>query len=141
MNTTLTLEETKRDLLCTLQKQWDRVEKGQLTHLDNLSEELFALAKEGQQVAQQQAVLQTLLFEEILQREETIKDAHKATLDWMFEKNKTKFMEWLEFKEGIYWVKGKVCYPLIIFLRNHGKESQLRVEGWEWKVYTHEVHM
>ncbi len=74
----------KEDVVCTLQKQWDRVEKEQLTHLDNLSEELCALANEGQQVAQQQAVLQMLLFEEILQREETIKDAHKATLDWMF---------------------------------------------------------
>jgi hypothetical protein len=97
--------------------------------------------KEGQQVAQQLAVLQTLLFEEILQREETIKDVHKATLEWMFAKNKTKFMDWLEFKEGIYWVKGRVCYPHTIFLRNHGKDPQLISEGWEWKVYTHEVHM
>jgi hypothetical protein len=125
VDTNLKLEEMKRDLRWTLQKQWDRVEKEQLTHLDNLSEELCALVKEVQQVAQQQAILQTLLFEEILQREETIKDAHKATLDWMFEKNNTKFVEWLEFKEGIYWVKGKVCchdyIPLLIFFRNYGK--------------------
>lgn len=128
VNTNLTLEEMKGDLLCTLQKQWDRVEKEQLTYLDNLSEELCALAKEGQQVAQQQAILQTLLFEEILQREETIKDAHEATLDWMFEKNKTKFMEWLEFKEGIYWVKGKAGSgksTLMKYICNHNTTLEI----------------
>ena len=59
-------------------------------------------------LAQQQAILQTLLFEEMEQREESIKDAHKATLDWMFQKNGTKFKEWLESEKGIYWVRGKV---------------------------------
>jgi hypothetical protein len=115
----------KEDLVCTLQKQWDRVENEELTLLDNLSRELCALAEEGQQVAQQQAILQTLLFEGIVQREETIKDAHEATLDRMYENAEIKFVEWLEFEGGIYWVKGKVCYPgympLIIFCRNHGK--------------------
>lgn len=111
MNTNLNLEEMKKDIIGTLEKQEDRVKKekkDRLTSFDDLSKELRMLAKEGQQVAQQQAILQTLLFEEMEQRHETIKDAHKATLDWMFEPNKMKFVEWLETESGIYWVKGKV---------------------------------
>jgi TolA-binding protein len=139
MNTNLNLEEMKKDIIETLEKQEDRVKKekkDRLTSFDDLSKELRTLAKEGQQVAQQQAILQTLLFEEMEQRHETIKDAHKATLNWMFEPNKMKLVEWLETERGIYWVKGKVSEP--VYTRT---KTQLIFQGREWKVYTHEVHM
>jgi hypothetical protein len=45
------------------------------------------------------------MFEEMWQREEAIKDAHKITLNWIFEKNEIKFMGWLEAEDGIYWPK------------------------------------
>jgi hypothetical protein len=108
VNTELTLEKMKSDLMSTLAEQEDWASKEQQTGFNNLSKELFAFVKEVQLVAQQQVVLQSLLFEEMLQREENIKDAHQATRDWMFEKNETKFMKWLEAGKGIYWVRGKV---------------------------------
>jgi hypothetical protein len=111
MTTAQTLEKLKLDLISTLERQRDRAGREQQTRLDNFSKQLFALAKEGQEVLQQQIILQTLLFEQMEQREENIKDAYKTTLDWLFEKNETRFMDWLESEQGIYWVKGKVCVP------------------------------
>ncbi|PMD42737.1 hypothetical protein L207DRAFT_553693 [Hyaloscypha variabilis F] len=103
MNTEQTLELSKLDLLHTVKNPL----MAQQNDFDNLPTKLSSFIKEGQKLAQQQAILQTLLFEQMEQREENIKDAHKATLDWMFQKNGAKFMEWLETEEGIYWVRGK----------------------------------
>jgi hypothetical protein len=114
VKTDLTLEKLKEDLISTLGRHSDGVAKEQQASFDNFSKQLFAFVKEGQLVTHQQIILQTLLFEEMEQREETIKDAHKATLDWMFEKEEVKFMKWLETEKGIYWVKGKVCGPRAI---------------------------
>jgi len=104
VNTEQTLELSKLDLLHTVKNPL----MAQQNDFDNLPTKLSSFIKEGQMLAQQQAILQTLLFEQMEQREENIKDAHKATLDWMFQKNGAKFMEWLEAEEGIYWVRGKV---------------------------------
>lgn len=71
----------------------------------------------------QQEVLQSLVFEEMKQREETIKDAHEMTLNWMFEKPETGFMNWLEADGGIYWVRGKVFYPHIMSQRSQVTEA------------------
>ncbi|KUJ09979.1 uncharacterized protein LY89DRAFT_689860 [Mollisia scopiformis] len=107
MNTNLALEEMRLDLVRTLERQEHRVKKEQQTRIENLFEELRKLANAGQEMTQQQAILRTLLFEEMEQRQETIQDAHKATLDWMFKPDKEKFVEWLEAERGIYWVRGK----------------------------------
>lgn len=111
MNTKLTLEEMRKNLVSTLEIQAKEALQKQQAGLSNFSKQLLAFAKEGQLVAEQQSRLQTLLFEEMEQREESIKDAHKTTLDWMFEKKKTNFMNWLETEKGVFWVKGKVCHP------------------------------
>jgi hypothetical protein len=111
MNTDLNLEKMKLELISTLDRGRDEAARQQQAGFDMLSKQLFSLVEEGQLVAQQQTILQTLLFEEMEQREEAIKDAHKTTLDWMFERNETKFMNWLETGNGIYWVKGKVYGP------------------------------
>lgn len=111
MNTDLNLEKMKLELISTLDRGRGEAARQQQAGFDMLSKQLFSLVEEGQLVAQQQTILQTLLFEEMEQREEAIKDAHKTTLDWMFERNETKFMNWLETGNGIYWVKGKVYDP------------------------------
>jgi hypothetical protein len=110
MNTDVSLQKLKSDIISTLERHSDEAAKEQQTRFNNLSKELFVLAKQGPQLAQQQLMLQTLLFEEMEQREENIKDAHKTTLNWMFQK-KIKFTNWLESEKGIYWVKGKVRDP------------------------------
>ncbi|KAH8745708.1 hypothetical protein BGZ57DRAFT_936187 [Hyaloscypha finlandica] len=78
----------------------DILEKLQLPATSNARGEDFG-------VKHQQDVLQSLVFEEMKQREETIKDAHEMTLDWMFENPETGFMGWLKAESGIYWVRGK----------------------------------
>ncbi|KAF2106820.1 hypothetical protein BDV96DRAFT_590510 [Lophiotrema nucula] len=75
--------------------------------LDEVSSKLGALAEEAQKVQNQQAVLESLTFESMKEREETIKTAHANTLDWLFKDPDTLFVDWLENHNGIYWVKGK----------------------------------
>jgi hypothetical protein len=144
MNIDVTLERLRNDIIKTLKIQGELVAKGQGTGLENLSKQLLILAEEGQKIsqqqdilAQQQKILQTLIFEEMEQREESIKDAHKTTLDWVFKKNETQFMNWLKTEKGIYWVRGKVRVPH----SNAKVDQELRFEGWKWKVYTYEVHL
>lgn len=118
MNIDVTLERLRNDIMKTLKIQGELVAMGQQTGLEDLSKQLLILAEEGQKIsqqqdilAQQQKILQTLIFEEMEQREESIKDAHKTTLDWVFKKNETQFMNWLKTEKGIYWVRGKVRVP------------------------------
>ena len=110
INRDLTLENLRVDILEALDEQGNAAVKG-YTGLDKLSKQLFALAEEGQRVTQEQKVLESLIFEEMEQRGEAIKDAQSATLDWMFRENGTRFMNWLKAETGIYWVKGKVRDP------------------------------
>ncbi|KAH8752602.1 hypothetical protein BGZ57DRAFT_95902 [Hyaloscypha finlandica] len=122
MNTDLNLEKMKLELISTLDRGRDEAARQQQAGFDMLSKQLFSLVEGGQLVAQQQTILQTLLFEEMEQREEAIKDAHKTTLDWMFERNETQFMNWLETGNGIYWVKGKAGSgksTLMKYVSNH----------------------
>lgn len=109
----MSLKELKGGIVKTLNTQKEATAKGLEIGFDDLSKQWLTLAEEGQRIARQQIILQTLVFEEMEQREETIKDAHKATLDWMFEEKETHFAELLEVEKGIYWVKGKVrlCLP------------------------------
>jgi transposase len=105
-----TLEALRVEVMKTLDAHGEEAAKGH-TGLENLSKQLLALAEEGKRMSQEQEILKSLVFEEMEQREEAIKDAYKATLNWLFEKtekNETKFMNWLEAGNGIYWVKGKV---------------------------------
>lgn len=106
VNTDLKLEKLRSDIVMILTKQGNASATGH-TGLDSLSEKLLTLAAEGKKVEAEQKILESLIFEEMYQREETIKDAHKSTLDWMFNKNDLQFMDWLEAEKGIYWVRGK----------------------------------
>ncbi|KAN0101586.1 hypothetical protein V8E51_012096 [Hyaloscypha variabilis] len=126
MNTTGTLELLREDLLHTVKTPL----MAQQNDFHDLPTKLSSFIKEGQMLVRRQAILQTLLFEQMEQREENIKDAHKATLDWMFQKNGAKFMEWLETEEGIYWVRGKAGSgksTLMKYICNH--ETTLEALG------------
>jgi hypothetical protein len=127
MNTNRKLEKLQEDLISTLKLHAEREEKTtkeQRTRFDRFSKTLFSFIQEARLVSQQQILLQTLLFEEIQQREENIKDAHKATLDWMFEKSEIKFMDWLKTEQSIYWVKGKVYVLYLKAPRPHMQSTK-----------------
>ena len=113
INTRQRLERSRLDFLQTVNKP--PTEQGAF---DELSTKLLSFIEEGQMLAQK-VMLESLLFEGMEQREESVKDAHEATLDWMFQRNGTKFKEWLETENGIYWVRGKVRSSLDRFLRIH----------------------
>jgi hypothetical protein len=105
VETTQTLEKLRNDIIETLNKNSP---PGHTTDLEDLAKQILALAEESKRVDRQQKILRSLIFEEMEQREETIKDAHIATLNWMVEKNETMFIDWLEAEKGVYWLKGKV---------------------------------
>lgn len=107
VDTDLILQKLRVDILQTLEIASKDAAKG-YARLDNLSRQFLALAEEGAKAVQEQQILESLVFEEMQLREEAIKDAHKITLDWMFEKGELKFMDWLEAENGIYWIKGKL---------------------------------
>ena len=146
INTNLSLERMRRDLLSisNLSTQEVVTAEDQSASFDQFSKKLFAFVKESQQVSQQQIILQTLLFDEIQQREEIIKDAHKETLDWIFKEEESKFMDWLKNQKGIYWVRGKVRDPplkTLTIILPFKEICKLRSVGWERKVYSHEIYM
>jgi hypothetical protein len=107
MNTSWKLEQLRDNVLRALREHGEAAAKEQAAN-KSLAEQLLALIGECKKVELQQKILESLIFEEMEQREENIKDAHKTTLDWIFKRNDTKFVNWLETENGIYWVRGKV---------------------------------
>ena len=59
------------------------------------------------------AVMDSLFFPDIQSREQSIKDAHKDTFQWIFDTVTQKaqpwsnFPQWLQHDQGIYWIIGK----------------------------------
>ncbi|PMD63535.1 uncharacterized protein K444DRAFT_626616 [Hyaloscypha bicolor E] len=123
LNLTSNLNQLRIDILEKLQVPATSNARGKDFGLDSLSKELLSFLDEGKRVKHQQDVLQSLVFEEMKQREETIKDAHEMTLNWMFEKPETGFMNWLKADSGIYWVRGKVFHPYIMSQRSQVTEA------------------
>lgn len=58
-------------------------------------------------------LLQSLWFDELYNRVENIKEAHRKTFEWIFERPEQStgpwdnFVEWLEKGDHIYWIHGK----------------------------------
>ncbi|KAE9369265.1 hypothetical protein N431DRAFT_469190 [Stipitochalara longipes BDJ] len=121
------LKILKGEFVSTLERLIYEVAKEQQAGFDHLSKQLFTFVGEISLVEEQQRRLSSPLFEEMKQREETIKDAHKTTLDWMFVKDEFKFMEWLESGAGIFWVKGSGKSTLMKHICNH--ETTLETLG------------
>lgn len=57
--------------------------------------------------------MNSLHFDEIQKRQESIKDAHRNTFEWIFDQSTQSlgrwdnFVNWLEKGQGIYWINGK----------------------------------
>lgn len=84
--------------------------------LRELSIALNRLSDEGRKLDRQQAVLRSLLFQELKRRQNTIDEAHFKTLKWLFSKSKTSFLSWLESGTSMYWINGEVSpvYNIIV---------------------------
>lgn len=84
--------------------------------LTRLHEMCIKVRSDVQLLARRRAIIQSLRYECMEVRNETIKDAHKRTFDWMFAPNGSQrttprpllgFAQWLQSGTDIYWVTGK----------------------------------
>ncbi|CAD6572041.1 MAG: hypothetical protein ASARMPRED_005011 [Alectoria sarmentosa] len=78
----------------------------------NLSDTLLDLRDEGYRLHSEQNVLNSLYFEMLPTRHGRISFAHHRTFDWLLNEDQKdapfdpKFREWLERKQGVYWIAG-----------------------------------
>jgi hypothetical protein len=130
------LNDAKTQLLAEVQAQRadirssnDQVcSKAYCALLGSLPERIQQLIRESQKITTSQRVLQSLLFEEIRQREDQIHDAYAKTFTWIFEDDTTPFKQWLTSGNGTFWVSGKAGSgksTLMKFLANHDKTRTL----------------
>lgn len=52
--------------------------------------------------------IQTLDFQAVKQRRDSIPSAHQATCMWLFDSQRTSYKQWLQNGEGIFWISGLV---------------------------------
>ena len=102
--------------------------------LDQLLTSMSRLHEEAKAVEWEQRILDSLSFEELRERESSVKLAHEETLDWVFTNPETHFAEWLARRNGIYWLQGKECISVVYLgiLTN-------TPTGRQRQVYCHEV--
>jgi hypothetical protein len=135
LNLGVTLNDAKTQLVAEVQAQFadmknsniisahDQVcSKFYFTLLGSLPERIAQLIRESRKITTAQRALQSLLFEDIRQREDQIRDAYAKTFTWIFEDETTSFKRWLISGTGTFWVSGKAGSgksTLMKFLANH----------------------
>ena len=102
--------------------------KSYIALLGSLPDRIQQLIRESRKITISQRVLQSLLFEEIRQRENQIHNAYAKTFTWIFEDDTTSFKQWLVSGTGTFWVSGKAGSgksTLMKFLANHEETKNL----------------
>ena len=102
--------------------------KSYIALLGSLPDRIQQLIQESRKITISQRVLQSLLFEEIKQRENQIHNAYAKTFTWIFEDDTTSFKQWLVSGTGTFWVSGKAGSgksTLMKFLANHEETKNL----------------
>ena len=87
-----------------------REEASRLAQLGRLKEVLAEFEEERMLRRRQSAVIKSLYFPEIRRRWDQVPQADDHTDAWLFDPNKTGFLEWLESGNGIFWITGKVSF-------------------------------
>ncbi|KAI3327824.1 hypothetical protein HD806DRAFT_335790 [Xylariaceae sp. AK1471] len=87
-------------------------------HLDDYVSHIRRLTEQ-----KQKSILQGLYFSQLKDREFAIAEAHRNTLEWIFQRSSsTNYVKWLQEDNGIYWVAGKAGSgksTLMKFLTDH----------------------
>ena len=102
----------------TIAKNHSHHTNGQLKPLciEDAIKRMFRLTVSAWKFLAEERILQSLSFENMGLREESIPEAHSRTFRWIFEAKdaspeyttgRTKFIEWLESQSNIFWVSGK----------------------------------
>jgi hypothetical protein len=103
--------------------------------LTRLKECLGSLEEESKLRRQQLRIIRSLYFPELRRRWQQIPEADVTTNAWLFDRTKTKFLDWLESGSGIFWITGKVRFRLA--LPSRGRNTMLlivHVSGGQWKI-------
>jgi len=125
-----------------------------LDSVNHLSGALESFVNQTRAVHKQLAVLESLFFPEILHRQNVVPVSHKDTSGWIFSDGSSrplmttpawifetdatlrdsplKFVEWLEEKDDIYWIRGKPGSgksTLMKFIAGHAKTTQ-KLQRW-----------
>jgi len=103
------MEDMRKDILAVLFSTPETHASVKDTALNQLAPKLEALVELAGKMERQHKVLESLKFSSMRVREDGIKKAHKLTLDWIFDHDKTSLAQWIKEENGIFWIKGKVC--------------------------------
>ncbi|KAF6830555.1 small S protein [Colletotrichum plurivorum] len=100
---------------------------------DELASSLEKFASEAKNHGLVRAILESLHFAQIKERQNEIPVAHKNTFEWVFrEDSTTTFPAWLRGSRSLFWITGKPGSgksTLMKFIMSHQKTTQL-AEGW-----------
>ncbi|KAM7214962.1 hypothetical protein V8F06_009639 [Rhypophila decipiens] len=78
-----------------------------------------------------EAIIRSLQYHQITDRESSILEAHKTTFEWALSQDKSNLAEWLSGGSGIYWISGKAGSgksTLLKFLTGHQRTEKLLKE-------------
>ena len=96
--------------------------------MQELSNNISSLADEVRLSASDQALLNSLRFDYMAQRQATVEPAHEQTFGWVLDPSSpVKFDDWLRVQNGIFWVNGKAGSgksTLMKFLLDHIKTAE-----------------
>lgn len=80
----------------------------QSSEVNHLAQTLAAFAEEAKSYGITRAILESLHFTQIKERQNEIPKAHEDTFEWIFsEKAQGNFSNWLRESSGIFWITGK----------------------------------
>ncbi|KAI7781725.1 hypothetical protein LA080_014491 [Diaporthe eres] len=74
--------------------------------MEEAAASLEAYARQAERLRRQHRILKSLVFQSLWTRHERIEDAYVETLHWVWDSPITKFGNWLEKGEGVYWIEG-----------------------------------
>lgn len=135
---TQTLDTLTRDVLLSVESQ-DTDFARREDVLVSVSTKLMSLMNRCRRIDIEQRQLGSLTYESMKERkEDSIKDAHPFTLNWLFESPSIGFTEWLRSGTGIYWIRGKACCYTIVLCRFDTADS---VIGWQRQVDPDEIRL
>lgn len=119
------LYQMKSDILDAISKESESQEAA----LD-VSTKLFEWTKRVYSLKKGQVILQSLRFDEMVDRRDGIVEAQPCTFEWV-EKPNINFLEWLSKDDGVYWVTG---HP------GSGKSTFMKYLSHQTKMHHTKIH-
>lgn len=117
------IEQLRSEIRSHAMRQTEQSKNSQI-----LVKTLHDLTDESKRVANEERILESLIFDELKRRFIQVKKAHPTTFEWMLEDSgpasypPTRFKNWLRSQNGIYWICGKAGSgksTLMKFLSSH----------------------